>query len=623
MSYAQTDSFSFHYDRFEKLRNNAGPNDSVARVHLNKAYALMDTVSPDVRAGNVCYHLARDVYQFGDHHKALDLFFKASGIFEGLGDSCKYRNAMYNIGAVLYSMGDDLGAMRYYNEYERVHTCPYDTAEQQLFNYNMGILFDDLDIKEDAKKHFSRVQDLNDSTPKGMFYSLMSQLALDNYAFFNGDRTGAIEHHKNILAHAHISFYEEDIFYYGYGELGDFYLETEEYDSAEKYYQYAAAISDSLDYIEYQLGDWLNMAELCLKKNEVAKARDWAEKALKATKELDYPNREMDVLKLLIGLDTATGNWHSAYERQDRVAEISDSLQVSKTRFIYLVNEIAKANRSNKELGKDFEEAQGEAKRKTKLLISAGVLLLAFAVLLVIIAGQRRKLYKLNSVLTESNKSKDKVVATLAHDVRAPLVGVEGLLTLLRREIITEEEKNEVLNSLESGMHNLKTNVETMLDWALAQLKTSKPNQARYSIYEVFSEVVGYCQPIILSGEIVIELDVKPIDLQVMTDRGHMLVILRNLVGNAVKFSKKGGKILLSAREEGPEMVIAVQDWGRGIREEDMHRILGEEVYTKNSENGYGLGLRLVKEYVALNKGKISLESEFGKGTTFTLRFPV
>jgi len=106
-----------------------------------------------------------------------------------------------------------------------------------------------------------------------------------------------------------------------------------------------------------------------------------------------------------------------------------------------------------------------------------------------------------------------------------------------------------------------------------------------------------------------------------------MTQVVDNLLGNAFKFSHRDSKVVLGAREQGGELEIWVEDEGVGIPPEDLDRIFEE--FTKGGsrptagESSTGLGLAIVKRIVELHGGRVSVESEVGKGTTFTIRMPL
>jgi len=117
-----------------------------------------------------------------------------------------------------------------------------------------------------------------------------------------------------------------------------------------------------------------------------------------------------------------------------------------------------------------------------------------------------------------------------------------------------------------------------------------------------------------------------PEDIVLELDHNMMRSVFQNLISNAIKFTREGGEIRVSARRDGNKVIAKVQDSGIGISDENLKKLFVDEgqLTTRgtNDEKGSGLGLLLVKDFIQRNKGSISAESKVGQGTTFILSFP-
>jgi signal transduction histidine kinase len=134
-------------------------------------------------------------------------------------------------------------------------------------------------------------------------------------------------------------------------------------------------------------------------------------------------------------------------------------------------------------------------------------------------------------------------------------------------------------------------------------------------------------QPLAREKEIALEEDV-PEDLPPLrADRAKLRRILVNLVSNALKFTPKGGRVRLGASREGPLVRVSVADTGVGIQREDLHDIFDKYAQARSratrSEKGTGLGLYITRQLVELHGGKISVQSEVGRGSTFSFTIPI
>jgi signal transduction histidine kinase len=108
-------------------------------------------------------------------------------------------------------------------------------------------------------------------------------------------------------------------------------------------------------------------------------------------------------------------------------------------------------------------------------------------------------------------------------------------------------------------------------------------------------------------------------------DREMVNLVLRNLLSNAIKFTPEHGKVSIGATQNGRQIEVFVKDTGIGISHENIHQLFGDNYYTTrgtNHETGTGLGLKLCKEFLEKNGGNITVQSERGKGSTFTFTLP-
>jgi len=330
----------------------------------------------------------------------------------------------------------------------------------------------------------------------------------------------------------------------------------------------------------------------------------------------------MDAMKRLIEINEQEGNWEEAYQHRTRLMNVKDSLQTEQTKFSYLIKELEQELSTNLSLGKSYTLAKKEVTQRTQALMLLGVLLLVFSILLLVIIGQHRRLRVLNEQLKAINLNKDKIIATLSHDVRTPLVGVEGIMELLRQDIISAEEKAEALSKLENQLDRLKLNIDSLVSWSLHQLKFNKTTLKSLRVADLFDNVTGYANDFAAKNGVRLISDLADENVKVYADQDHLNVIIRNLVSNAIKFSQSGSDVILLSQSTPNGTEIKVSDFGSGMTKEQVERLFRSDAQTDaKRHDGFGLGLRLVKEYVELNQGQISVDSTLGEGTTFTLLF--
>lgn len=238
-----------------------------------------------------------------------------------------------------------------------------------------------------------------------------------------------------------------------------------------------------------------------------------------------------------------------------------------------------------------------------------------------------RQLETAHDDLTRLNTQKDKILAIVSHDLRSPFSSILGFCELLKNEFhtLSDEEKLEFVGYIHDAAAQQLTMVNSILDWS--KLETGRVTVKFQTVN------VG-----IIAGEIVITMlglaKQKNVEIQsnipagtfVHADEQLFRQLLLNLVGNALKFTPRGGTITIELREDSSgQLQLSVKDTGIGIPNKDLGKLFKvEEKYTRQGlqgEVGTGLGLPMCYEIMKKHHGSIDVESEEGKGTTFILKF--
>ncbi|MGQ9508992.1 MAG: response regulator, partial [Thermodesulfobacteriota bacterium] len=232
------------------------------------------------------------------------------------------------------------------------------------------------------------------------------------------------------------------------------------------------------------------------------------------------------------------------------------------------------------------------------------------------------------SHLKELDKMKSEFIAMVSHELRAPLAAVEQQLTVILNRMAGEvtEKQEQLLSRAKERTKGLLDLIRDLLD--LSKIEAGKMIQYKepLSLQEIIQKVVEFMK---------VEADHKKLDLQFVSpshpliihaDRNSMEGVFTNLISNAIKYTPEGGKVRIILSEENGFAKVIVSDTGIGIKKEDLPRIFDKFYRVKTTETrqivGTGLGLSIVKSIVDAHLGSISVESEEGKGTTFTVLIP-
>ncbi|AEL27543.1 PAS domain-containing sensor histidine kinase [Cyclobacterium marinum] len=225
------------------------------------------------------------------------------------------------------------------------------------------------------------------------------------------------------------------------------------------------------------------------------------------------------------------------------------------------------------------------------------------------------------------NATKDKLLSIIAHDLRSPFNNIIGLSSLLQKRSDSFEDKQsekyiEIINSTAKETLIL---LDNLLNWAKSQTGELNIKSEKISLSKTIEQVISLENKLAATKEILLKY--KCLDeIKICTDQNILKIVLRNLISNAIKFTKNGGKInVVSAKREGG-IEISIEDDGVGMSKKTVENLF--DIYrTKTllgtaNEVGTGLGLALSKEFVNKLGGEISVISEVGKGSKFTIFLP-
>jgi len=244
------------------------------------------------------------------------------------------------------------------------------------------------------------------------------------------------------------------------------------------------------------------------------------------------------------------------------------------------------------------------------------------------ISETKTKLEITNTELTKTIKEKDKFFSIIAHDLKTPFNGLLGLLQILSEDYnrISEKNKEEMIASLYQSTKNVYSLIENLLEWSRTQGKTKSFSPKELIPNQILKEIINIFEVKAKLKEITIINDIDK-DLVVFADEMMLNTIFRNLISNALKYSRKGGEITISSIFNKPGFItFSVEDNGVGMTQETISQLfqIEEHVSIPGTENekGTGLGLILCKEFVELHKGVIEVRSVEDKGSVFMFNIP-
>jgi signal transduction histidine kinase/ActR/RegA family two-component response regulator len=224
-------------------------------------------------------------------------------------------------------------------------------------------------------------------------------------------------------------------------------------------------------------------------------------------------------------------------------------------------------------------------------------------------------------------RAKDEFLASMSHELRTPLNAVLGLSELLQEEIYgaLNEQQSEAIQTIETSGRHLLSLINDILEIARMGSGEVQLRLSKVKVAALCKDCVDLIRAEANKKDLIVSCDISGDVPELKTDARRFKQILVNLLGNAVKFTDKGGSVGLSAGLDGPNLWLEVWDSGIGIKPEDCERIFLPFVQVDSGlsrrYDGTGLGLALVRQLTELLGGEVSVESTVGVGSRFRLRF--
>jgi signal transduction histidine kinase len=234
---------------------------------------------------------------------------------------------------------------------------------------------------------------------------------------------------------------------------------------------------------------------------------------------------------------------------------------------------------------------------------------------------------QIESILRNLNDEKSKLFSILGHDLRSPLSGLNGIIYILKkhRKEMSEEDLDESVNQLEITSQNYSKLLEDVLTWSRLQLNKIPIEFQDLQVHQLVSETADLYSEQVQKKKIWLHNQV-PGSLKIHSDKGMLQVVLRNLISNAIKFTKEGGDIWVNYRSDKEYHYLDVKDTGIGMSDAILKTLFTNSTISMagtHNESGTGLGLSICKEFLSKDDGFMTVESVPGKGSIFTVGLPL
>lgn len=545
-------------------------------------------------------NVASDYFDLGEYDEAYFYFTQSYRIARSLDDSLRMAIALHNVGRVFKELGQ------------------YDRALQHL-NLSMS-MSENIGDNEGIPYSLDEIGDV--MIRKGEFDSALSTL-LASVRLTREQKLLVLEP-KTLT------------------KLATVHVQTGNYENALAYYDTTYRLHDVTGNLfgiaEVELG----RGDVYIRQGRYDEAMRSIDRSMDLAKQTNARTLEIRGYLMLSNLYELKDDFKSALSHYKQYKAFEDSLFSHDMQEKLLRDQIRFETED-----KDFEIAALNQERnlrdntikKQEYVTNILVVVVALSVILlatVYRSGQRRR--QINTLLlrhqqemeTRSeelerlNQVKDKFFSIISHDLRSPINALAGLLDLLDKGAVKPEELTRHISELKSRFSHTRTLLNNLLDWTLLQMDKLNLQPTRIDLHKLAEENIQLLGAI-PSKHITLHNQI-PADTVAFADSNTVNLVLRNLVTNAIKFTNDGGKVVIGAKDRGNEWLVTVTDNGVGMND-DVIKILFDKTapYTTRgtaNEKGTGLGLILCKEFVEKNGGRIFVESEVGKGSTFSFTVP-
>jgi two-component system NtrC family sensor kinase len=426
---------------------------------------------------------------------------------------------------------------------------------------------------------------------------------------------------------------------YCLGNSGLVYSRRSEFDKAEKYLLEAIEILDNQG-DDYAVTEYsIEYARVLQYKGKINEAVALLRKSYDRATRNSILELERDAAFRLAQLYRISGRFDSAFHYQELYMNFNDSVNNYES-----IQEMADLRTAYEVSEKQAEVDALEKNKLIQLIVIGGlilILLLASGLILmyyynlkrlrkltVALDERRIILEQQREELKELNRIKDKFFSVISHDLRGPISSIGGISYMIKESIENSNQAllHEITEYIDQTVFSLTGLLENLLNWAQNQQGKFPYVEEIIDVRETINEVAKIFSTITILKNIRINLKLKA-KLSISGDRNSFMMIIRNLLSNAFKFTKAGGTVSISTAltsEGGAEIVVS--DNGIGIPPEKLPWLFefreNKSTYGTEKEKGIGLGLNLIHEFVKLNKGTIEVKSTVGEGTRFILRFP-
>ncbi len=608
------------------------------RQALQLAGRTGSTTAQALAHGYIAFSLTRK----SDFEQAEQEYAQSIAMYEALKDTCLAAGVMYNLGLNYQARQQQEKALEIFLKVLRMEErCPQKRVRSVRL-YAIGTVYAYMDRYEKALPYYEEAIRL-DSAARDTMRLAKELVAIGNVYAANKELNAALQAYDQAARYSAAVGDSLNLGYIHYN-MADLYLMQGDTLRGVERAERSFVLLTRLGRLAESVHAGVHLADMLIRTRRSVKAEALLNKAIDLSDSLGLDGDHLLALRAMAQAKEAQGDARAALTWYKRFVAEQDSTNV-REREQQLQEITARFETEKKQKELEAAQAREAVANATadRLRVQRGAYIIGaivLAVLLVLFISRYRikrraaeELQRVNEEVVkqkeraeESERAKDRFLANVSHEIRTPLNAIMGFTGLLMHEHRDERSARYLSNIREAG-DNLLVVINDVLDISRIEAGRLRLVEEPFDLHRSLRLCQGILQHRAEEQGDRLIIDLAPhVPTWVQGDGARLLQILLNLVGNALKFTAQG-EVRVSVRMKGGNCSFEVRDTGIGIPEEKLATIFDRfsqvEVSDQRRYGGTGLGLAIVKELVALQQGTITVESEEGRGTVFTVELPL
>jgi signal transduction histidine kinase len=532
-------------------------------------------------------------------------------------------------------MGDYANALNGYLEGAELAQKIGNKRMLSIMNEDIASLYASQKDYEQALEYYKIVkrinEEINQEVNSAETFSNMASLYADmgklEYAMFNINTSIATFEKEGIT----------DWLAYAYEVKGKIYLKQQKFKWALFWYNQSELLHRQLEDERGEI-DLLNgMAEAYFGLEQDSISKRYALKAFDISNGINFLEGRQKCAKTLYKISKKNNEYDTALSYHEIYQQLSDTLSRSENQKSLTLLK-TKVEHERQKANLIIENEKQLATQRSYVNAALAILLIFVTVTFLVhrsekiqknlnaeLKAKTKDLEENELELTALNETKDKLFSIIAHDLRGPIGAFQGLLDLFRNGEMGKEEFIDFIPKLGHDIDHISFTLNNLLTWGQSQMKGSVTRPAVIPVENIVDDNFNLLSEIAEGKSIKLVSNV-PSNTLAWVDGDQLDIVIRNLISNALKFTKANGLVSVAAQEKTDHWEIAVRDTGIGMPKETVDTIFSKNTnittYGTNNEKGTGLGLSLCKEMVEKNNGTIWVDSVPQQGSCFYFTVP-